>query len=43
MVESATDEKLRALGFGYRAPYIISSLNSIKTNGDEKWLREMRD
>jgi N-glycosylase/DNA lyase len=42
-IESATDEKFRNLGFGYRAPYIISSLNSIQENGGEKWLREMRD
>ena len=43
MVKSATEAKLRELGFGYRAPYIISSIATIKENGGEKWLRDMRD
>jgi N-glycosylase/DNA lyase len=40
--KKATEPLLRELGFGYRAPYIISSLNTIESKGGEKWLREMR-
>ena len=33
---------LRDLGFGYRAPYIISSLKTIESKGGELWLRNLR-
>ena len=38
----ATDTMLRDLGFGYRAPYIISTLDTIEAKGGEAWLRNMR-
>ena len=38
----ATDSMLRELGFGYRAPYIISTLSTIESKGGEDWLRNMR-
>ena len=38
----ATDARLRSLGFGYRAPYIVESLKMIESKGGEDWLRGMR-
>ena len=39
----ATDAKLRELGFGYRAPYIVSTLQTIEERGGEDWIRGLRD
>lgn len=39
---SATDAKLRELGFGYRAPYIVESLGTIQSKGGETWIRGLR-
>lgn len=39
---TATDQKLRSLGFGYRAPYIIESLKKIEEKGGEAWIRGLR-
>jgi len=38
----ASDQKLRELGFGYRAPYIVESLKTIERNGGETWIRGLR-
>ena len=40
--KKATEPLLRELGFGYRAPYIISSLATIESKGGEDWLRSLR-
>lgn len=38
----ANEAKLRTLGFGYRAPYIVESLNLIEQKGGEQWIRDLR-
>lgn len=40
--EKVTEQSLRSLGFGYRAPYIVKSTQFIKEKGGEVWLNEMR-
>ena len=42
-MEKATEAKLRELGFGYRAGYIVSSVKTIKDNGGVEWLEGLRD
>jgi N-glycosylase/DNA lyase len=37
-----TEAKLRQLGFGYRAPYIIKSAKLIADKGGEEWLNGLR-
>jgi len=37
-----TEQKLRSLGFGYRAPYIVKSASFIKEKGGEAWLDGLR-
>ncbi|KAL5011314.1 hypothetical protein ScPMuIL_009865 [Solemya velum] len=39
---SGLEEKLRALGFGYRAKYINATAKYIMTNHDEQWLHHLR-
>lgn len=41
-MKKATDAELRALGFGYRAPYIIKSLDMIEEKGGEEFLLGLR-
>uniref|UniRef100_A0A7S3CP34 DNA-(apurinic or apyrimidinic site) lyase n=1 Tax=Strombidium rassoulzadegani TaxID=1082188 RepID=A0A7S3CP34_9SPIT len=41
-LEKATEQELRDLGFGYRAGFIVKSVQIIKENGGEEWLRAMR-
>ena len=38
----ATEAKLRQLGFGYRAPYIVKSTKLIADKGGETWLAGLR-
>ena len=33
---------MRELGFGYRAPYIVSTLKTIDDKGGEEWIRSLR-
>lgn len=40
--KGASDAKLRELGFGYRAPYIVETLKTIESKGGESWLRGLR-
>lgn len=42
LANSAVDEKLRGLGFGYRAKFIQSSAQYILDNGGEPWLFSLR-
>ncbi|CAM9499235.1 unnamed protein product, partial [Hapterophycus canaliculatus] len=38
----ATEADLRAMGFGYRAKYIVESAKVMHSNGGEAWALEMR-
>jgi N-glycosylase/DNA lyase len=38
----ASEAKLRELGFGYRAPYIVKSAKMIADKGGEEWLNGLR-
>jgi len=40
--EKVTEQKLRELGFGYRAPYIVKSTKYIETKGGASWLDSLR-
>ena len=31
------------MGFGYRAPYIVSTLKTIEEKGGESWIRGLRE
>lgn len=42
MKKKANEAKLRKLGFGYRAPYIVSALKTIEKKGGEAWIRGLR-
>ena len=42
-LEVATEAKLRELGLGYRAKYIVDSCKTIRQNGGEKWLDSLRE
>ncbi|CAM9302366.1 unnamed protein product, partial [Scytosiphon promiscuus] len=39
----ATEADLRAMGFGYRAKYIVESARAMHANGGETWALEMRN
>lgn len=39
---SASEEALRELGFGYRAPFVVQSALRVKANGGEAWLESLR-
>jgi len=43
LAEEGVEEKLRGLGFGYRAKFIQKSARSIVDKGGEKWLVGLRD
>ena len=38
----ATEAQLRQLGFGYRAKFIVASVNMIDEKGGHKWLESLR-
>ncbi|XP_045201933.2 N-glycosylase/DNA lyase-like [Mercenaria mercenaria] len=42
LAAEGVDQKLRDLGFGYRAKYIQQSARFIKDNGGEEWLYSLR-
>ncbi len=39
---AGVEQKLRELGFGYRASYIAKSALAIREKGGEEWLRSLR-
>jgi N-glycosylase/DNA lyase len=41
-LSSASEERLRELGFGYRAKFIVESTKTIISNGGEDWLMALR-
>jgi N-glycosylase/DNA lyase len=42
IVENVSQQRLRDLGFGYRALYIVVSAKHIQTKGGNEWLLGMR-
>jgi len=42
LADSKVEEKLRTLGFGYRAKFIQSSAQSVLDHGGEQWLLTLR-
>ena len=40
--KAVTEEKLRALGYGYRANYIVAAVKMIKEKGGSEWLTGLR-
>ena len=41
-LKTATEVKLRQLGFGYRAKFIVASVKMIDEKGGHKWLESLR-